>query len=430
MNFGISALKYRFTKEKKKRWETVLIALAILFGLGSLLALYIMIMTGIFIAGTSFNQPEIILTIAFLSSQMVILFFGMFYIIGSFYFSHDLDTLVPLPLRPYEVIGSKFVVVMINEYITALPIILPPLLIYGIGTGQGLFYWIKGLFLTLAAPVIPLIIGAVFVMLLMRVANLRRNKDILTIIGGFAGIVIALGFNFLIQRMPKSGGNEFIKNLLESQYGLIQEIGRKFPPSIWATMGLADNGLVGLGYFALFIGVSLVLFAALLWLANLVFYKALLAGQEVARKKKALTAVEAARQYDRVSSPVTAILKREWKLMLRTPVYVINGLTGALIGPFMIIVIFFARSSDRRRCRNYESHKRPFLRSVCRACRAGPYAFHFRHESCGLHLCLKGGKNALGSEDDTCFRKAAGNGKISAGLYGIGSGHLIHNCCP
>ncbi len=346
MNFGISALKYRFTKEKKKRWEPILIGVAILLGVGPLLAFYVLGMTGIFAVGVALNQPEIVLTITFMLSQMVVLFFGMFYIIGNFYFSHDIETLVPLPLKPYEVVGSKFLVVMVNEYITVLPILLPPLFIYGIGTGQGLFYWLKGFLLILAAPVMPLILGAVFIMLLMRVVNLKRNKDLFAIIGGFAGVLLALGVNFFVQRIPKTAGQDYFQNLLESNMGMIREIGRRFPPSIWATRGLADNGLLGFGYFALFIGVSLLLFAALLWLGNLVFYKALLAGQEVSRKRKVPTAREAELLYQKVSSPVSAIIKREWKLLLRTPVYVINGLTGAFIGPFMLLVLLFAQGSS------------------------------------------------------------------------------------
>ncbi|NJD01856.1 MAG: hypothetical protein FIA99_04500, partial [Ruminiclostridium sp.] len=302
MNFGISALKYRFTKEKKKRWETVLIGLAILMGFGPLLAVYLLLMTGIFAAGVSLNQPEIVLTIAFMASQMVVLFFGMFYIIGGFYFSQDLETLVPLPLKPYEVIGGKFSVIMVNEYITALPILLPPILIYGLGTGHGLIYWLKGFVLILAAPVIPLTLGAVFIMLLMRVVNLKRNKDLLAIIGGFVGVLLALSINFFIQGAVKSDEKDFIKNILESKLDLIDEIGRRFPPGIWATHGLADSGLSGLGYFMLFAGVSILLFAALLWLGNLIFYKALLAGQEVSRKRRISSDRETDLMYKKVSS--------------------------------------------------------------------------------------------------------------------------------
>lgn len=348
INFGLSALKYRFTREKKKRWEPILILAAIVFGFAPLIVMYSLMMTGIFVAGNSLAnpQPEMVITVAFLLSQLVILFFGMFYIMGSFYFLQDLETLIPLPLKPYEVMGSKFLIVMVNEYLTALPLLLPPLLIYGIGMGEGLLYWIKCIFMMLAAPVFPLAIGTVFIMLLMRVVNLRKSKDLLAIIGGFAGLMLALGINFFIQAIPKSGGTEYIKNLLESQSGLITEIGSKFPPSIWATFGLSDNGLAGLGYFILFMGTSIALFIFLLWLSNLVFYKALLAGQEVSRKRKTLTGAEVTRQYNKETSPVTAILIREWKLMLRTPIYAINGLTGAIMGPFIILIMFFAKGRD------------------------------------------------------------------------------------
>lgn len=347
MNFGISALKYQFTKEKKKRWEPILIVSALLLGLGPILVGYIFLMAGMFMAGVSLNHPELVLKLAFLASQAIIMFFGMFYIIGSFYFSHDLDTLVPLPLKPYEVIGSKFVVIMVNEYLTALPVLIPPIIIFGIGTSQGLFYWVKGLLMMLAAPIIPLVISAVIVMLLMRVINLRRNKDLLAIVGGFLGVGIALGFNFFIQKIPGAAGKGNLQELLQNQAGLIDSIGRKFPPCIWAAFGLADNGLYGFSSFILFIGVSLLMLAALLWLANMVFYKALLAGQEVTRKRKVITKSELNRQYGVMSSPVLAIVRREWKLLLRTPVYAINGLVGALMGPFMVLVIFFAKNSDK-----------------------------------------------------------------------------------
>lgn len=361
INFGISAMKYRFTREKKKRWEPILILSAVVFGFAPLVVMYTFLMIGIFMAGNSLAnpQPEIVLTIAFLASQMVILFFGLFYIMGSFYFSQDLETLVPLPLKPYEVLGSKFLIVMINEYLTALPLLLPPLLVYGIGMGEGILYWLKCIFMILAAPVFPLAIGAVFIMLLMRVVNLRKNKDLLAIVGGFAGLVLALGVNFFIQRMPKGDPAGFLKDLLESQSGLIMEIGRKFPPSIWATFGLADNGLGGLGYFALFMGTSITLFLVLLWLSNLVFYKALLAGQEVSRKRRMLTGAEVTRQYSKVASPVTAILVREWKLLLRTPIYVINGLAGAIMGPFIIVIMFFARGSDQEATQIFEAVSNP-----------------------------------------------------------------------
>lgn len=345
LNFGISALKYRFTREKKKRWEPILIAFAILVGAAPLLALYSFLMFSIFMGGLSLEQPqpEMVLTVAFLFAQVLVLIFGMFYLMGSFYFSQDMNILVPMPLKPYEVLGSKFTVIMVNELITVLPILIPPMIIYGVGTGQGLVYWLKSLLLLVTAPVIPLVLGSVFIVLLMRVVNVRRYKDLLAIIGGIFGLLLALGFNLFFQQIPQNGGEEYLNNLIRSKAGLVNELGQKFPPSLWATFGLSDNGARGWGYFLLFLAVAIGLFAVLLWLANRVFYRGLLAGQEVVRKRKVLTREDMEKRYGKASGAVKAIFNREWKLLLRTPVYVINGLAGSLIGPIIIVFAFMTK---------------------------------------------------------------------------------------
>lgn len=347
VNYGVSALKYRFTREKKKLWEPILIAVVIPVALLPMLVLYTLLMSGFFVAGSAMHQPEIILTVSFLFSQLVILLFGIFYIMGMFYFSQDLESLVPLPLKPYEVIGGKFAVVTINEYLTSMPILLPPLIIFGIGTGQGLFYWIKGLLLLFAAPALPLTIASLVIMLLMRFINFRRYKDLLAIVGGFAIFIFAMSFSMFMQKVPENADSDFVNNLLVSQSGLIELIGRSFPPSIWVTRALSDSGFTGLGYLLLFLAVCILLFVLLLWLSNRVFYQALLAGQEVARKKRVYSTIQMNQRYGKVSSPILAIMKREWKLLVRTPIYVLNGLTGSIMGPIIILITFFARGNDK-----------------------------------------------------------------------------------
>jgi len=359
VNYGISALKYRFTREKKKLWEPILIAVVIVISLLPLLTMYTLMMSGIFAAGTVLNQPEIVLTIAFLFTQLVILFFGIFYIMGMFYFSQDLESLVPLPLKPYEVVGGKFAVVMVNEYLTALPILLPPLIIYGAGTGQGLFFWIKSLLLIIVSPIIPLAAAALIIMVLMRFINFRRYKDLFAIIGGFAAIFLGVGISMFSQNLSRAGEPDFFNNLVLSQSGLIELIGSRFPPSIWATKGLSEGGFAGLGYLILFFAVSVLLFLLLLWLSNALFYKALLAGQEVTRRKRVMTGEQLNRQYKKVTSPVSAIMAREWKILFRTPIYALNGLAGTLMGPIMVLVMFFAQGSDEDATQLFEAINSP-----------------------------------------------------------------------
>lgn len=344
VNYGISALKYRFTREKKKLWEPVLIAVVIAVSIVPLLVLYTGLMISLFAAGTLMGQPEIILTLSLLLAQITILIFGLFYVMGTFYFSSDMDSFVPLPLKPYEVIGGKFAVIMVNEYLTSMPILLPPLIIYGIGTAQGLLYWIKSLLLVLTVPVLPLTAAALFIMLMMRFINLRKYKDALAIIGGIAILILSIGFSMYMQKMPDN--SEELQNFFTGTTGLADMVGERFPPLLWAVRGLTESGLTGIGYLLLFMCTCAVLFILLMMLANKVFYKALLAGQEVSRRKKALTDQQKQKRYGRISGQVPAMMKREWKLLVRTPIYVMNGLVGVIVGPFIFILMMLVQGSE------------------------------------------------------------------------------------
>ena len=359
VNYGISALKYRFTREKRKLWEPILIAVAIFVGLVPLLFLYTIMMSGVFAAGAVMGQPEIVLVTAFLFAQLVIFFFGIPYIMGTFYFSQDMESLVPLPLKPYEVIGGKFAVIMINEYLTALPVLLPPVIIYGAGTGQNLLYWLKALLLMLLAPVIPIAAASVIIVALMRFINFRRYKDLLAVIGGLLVIALSIGLNFFIQNLSRSGDPEFIKRFLAERPDLVELIGDKFPPSVWAAKGLSAAGIEGFGYFLLFLAVSAAFLLFLLWLSNKFFYKSLLAGQEVTRKRRRLTGAELDRQYEHKESAVSALMQKEWKLLFRTPVYALNGLTGFIIGPLIILIMLFTQKGNEDSMQLFELIKSP-----------------------------------------------------------------------
>lgn len=345
--FGLSALKYRFTKEKKRLWEPILVALSIIVGGGVIVFFLSLFMYGFFLASKVIGKPELVITIAFMGSQFVVLFFGIAYILGTFYFARDMDILIPLPIKPWHVLGSKFALVMFGEYLTVLPLLLPAVIIYGTGTGQGLFYWIKSLVVIFAAPIIPLSIAAIFVVVMMRFINVRKSKDILTVIGSFFAILMAMGWNALIQRIPKTGGQEdFYGGLLKARMGLIEQTIQKYPPGIWVTNGLSNTGINGLGDMLLFLGVSTLLFIVLMWLGDRVFYKSFLSGQEVVRRRKVLSEVEFDRRFGKIYSPIRSIFQREWRIFLRTPVFIVNGITGMVIAPFLIIIPLITNSEE------------------------------------------------------------------------------------
>jgi len=209
-----------------------------------------------------------------------------------------------------------------------------------------LFYWLKAIILALTAPILPLAIAALFVVVIMRFINIRKNKDLLMIIGSFLGIFLGLAINFFVQQIPEGSEEEFIRNLVESQKELIKSIGAKFPPSLWATYSLSEPGFSSLGYFTLFVGISILLLGALIWIGNRIFYKGLLSGQEIHRRNKSLSTQQLEDRSTKTSSPLAALFWKEWRLFLRTPIYVMNGLVGMLIVPLFMLMPLFTQEGE------------------------------------------------------------------------------------
>jgi len=338
-NFGLAILKHRLFKEKKDRWLVALFGLA---AVGVLPTLYgiVLLIKGAYLLLAPMGQERALLSLGVLAGQLLILLFGIYYVISAFYFSRDLEMLIPLPLRPSEVMISKFGVIMINEYLTVMAFVLPVVITYGVLARGGVGYWVNAVLVYLALPVIPLAIVSVLVVAMMRFINVSRKKDILILIGSILLIVLALGLQFAARGAPDREMNgQAIADLIASPDSLLNRVGSKFPPSIWAAKaiagGFSGEGLVNL---ALLLGTSLAFFAGIVVLAEKLFYRGLIGLGETTGKKRRLTRDEMSRRVTSGRRAGAAVFGREWKIMNRTPIFLLNGVLVVIIVPVLFIV--------------------------------------------------------------------------------------------
>ena len=348
-NFGWSILRHRVFVQRRDLWLVPLILLGVV-GFVPVLVLYVRLVGDGYDLLASIGQQKALLTLAVLAGQLIILVFGLFYLIATFYFSRDLEYLVSLPLKPSQVMLSKFIVVLVNEYLTVAPIILPIVIVYGVKSGGRLAYWPSLLLVYLLLPVIPLTASGLAVVGMMRIINIGRRKDLLIVLGSLVLLAAALVFQFGLSRAAGSGEIDAEKALalIASPDGLVQTIGRKVPPSIWATRFLHEGPVTASGLTGLVLlgGFSLLLFGGLLAGSQRLFYKGLVGLSERggsagrARGRKAI----------KISSghhPVRAIFLREFRLMNRTPIFLLNGVLGVLMIPLIFaLTMSSSRSTD------------------------------------------------------------------------------------
>jgi ABC-2 type transport system permease protein len=339
-NFGLAVLHHRLFREKKDRWLVPLFAFAFLSVLPSLYGLVLLIQS-LFLALKPLGQERALLTLGVLGGQLFILLFGLYYVISAFYFSRDLEFLIPMPLKPFEVMASKFAVILVNEYLTVLVIVVPVLAGYGVLARGGLPYWTNAVLVYLFLPVIPLAVVSILVVILMRLINLSRKKDALILIGSILLIVFGIGIQFVLGR-PAHGkpDTQAMTAFFTSPDSLLNVIGKRFPPSIWATKAIAGGfSATGLLTLALFVGTSVLLFAGILVLSERLFYRGLVGLGEVSARRRALSAAQMSQRISSGRHPVRAIFAREWRLMNRTPIFLLNGVLVVVIVPVVFVLM-------------------------------------------------------------------------------------------
>ena len=340
-NFALALLKHKVLKQRKDFWLVALFALGMVSVI-PVIVLYFRLLGLVFSLLRSQGQETALLTLAILAGQLLILVFGLFYVLSAFYFSRDLEFLVSLPARPYEVIAAKFGVILVNEYLTVVFLVVPAFIVFGVQAAKPLAYWPLAGLVFLLLPVIPLALSGLLVMAMMRVVNVSRKKDFFLLAGSLALIT---GVLFLQLGLAGNRSPEELLKFFTAADGLARLVGEKFPPCIWASRLLAAGFRGrGPGYLALFGGLSVAVLLLLLWAAEKLFYRGLIGLSEMAARRKKLSPAALAARFTRRHSAWAAILLREWKLMNRTPIFLLNGIVSVVLIPVMLF--FMLRSSS------------------------------------------------------------------------------------
>ncbi len=337
-------------KNKLKNRESIVHIVIVLIALISLLPTYYFLVSGlsnIFTVYLNVGQKSMFLLTGILLGQMIVLFFGILYVMSKYYFSSDLNILVPLPLRPKEIVGAKFVSLLIYEYLTLLPILLPFIIIYGIKSDMNILYWLYSTIIILFVPVIPLCISSIIVMFFMRYTNIRGKRDLLRTIGYIVLIIALITIQLKLQSIAERAvaDEDFLYKLITDSTFLARRLGIVFPPSMWAALSLSDlSSMSGFLYLLLFVIVSILMFFIMLFLSDRVFFKGLIGNLEVSTSKRAARVRE--RDFQRSSPPYIALAMKEIKMLARTPVYLMNSIGGVIIVPIVMILPFFMEDEE------------------------------------------------------------------------------------
>ena len=375
-SFGISAIRAKARKNKLEYLKLGGLGLIIAASVAPSLWLYSKLLIKGYDLLAPLGQSGAILALGIVMVSSMIFFFGIFYVINFFYLAEDAQSLLALPLSGWQVLGARFSVVIAYEFLTQLPFILPPLLIFGIRSDATLIYWIYAIIGLLFIPLLPLSLATIPTVVIMRFANLGRRKDLFKILGGLIVIALAIGYQFLFQN---SGGNTtdpaFLQKLLTDPNGLVNLISHVFPSTKYLGLALTHaDKVAGLINLLIFLAISLVA-VALAWLAgDQLYFKGLVGSSETTTRRKSLTSSD----YQRLSqgSPVLlAYCMKEIRLLIRVPSYFMNCVVTNLLLPVVVVIPFLLQSRNQEISPLYELVSQPEGQKILMAVIIGAVIF-------------------------------------------------------
>ena len=149
------------------------------------------------------GQPILFLNSFFLLFINIIIFQIILASTNVYFFSKDLEVLLPLPLKSEELLISKFNTIVVNLYFSELIFAFFPLIIYGICTYAGIIYYVYLFLILLIFPILPTLFISIITMFFMKLSKFIKNKDAFQ-------IIITLIFIFIMFRVEFKLGSTII----------------------------------------------------------------------------------------------------------------------------------------------------------------------------------------------------------------------------
>lgn len=249
-----------------------------------------------------------------ITCALIVLIFGIIFLISTLYLSKDTDFFSVLPVKSHVVFAAKLAFVYIMETALVAALMLPLLIAYGIIINAWAWYYVITFLLIFIVPAMPLVLSAILGIPVMFIASRLKNRDVVALL--FYMILFGALFGVYIYFIWAMGS--ISQEAILSLFNNISAILNAFYPYkalAYAACGFDSFGLsTGLSAVVnvlIFIGISVALFAILLFAAKYMYSQSVKANNQTDNSK-------AKKSEFKTATSFRALVKREYLSSMRT----------------------------------------------------------------------------------------------------------------
>lgn len=287
----------------------------------------------------SVNQAALVLGVFLLSIGFLVLIQTVSSTMNLFYFSKDIENILPLPVKPHQILIAKFNVLLITEYFTIIMFALAPFIIYGVLTGAGALFYLYGALILLIFPILPAVVSALLVVVIMSFAKTIKNKEKLQVIGTILIVAFVLGFQFAFSGQQEMNTEQLVSALTQVN-GTVDIINNYFITLEPATQALTDyNTIQGLFALLKIAGISLGAYIVFILITNKMYLRGVVGASVSGKKHKR---VKKNMQYKKKKA-LSTYVNKELIMLMKNPIYFMQCVLPAVLIPIVFAVMFLIK---------------------------------------------------------------------------------------
>ena len=266
--------------------------------------------------------------------------------INILYFTKDSEYILPLPLKPYQIILARTNVMLIAEYVIIFLIGFIPLVMYGILTGAGIVYYITTILAVVLIPILPVLLISMLVMFIMSFARLTKNRNRFQLFATLLVLAIIIALSISTSGMKQDLTNEEMAQMVVQANGMIELVKGYIPTIDYLMEALTTNSLfTAIVEVLKTLGITIIGFIVYMLIAQKIYFKGLvgnLFGGGASNTNKKINQKEY-----KNSKLYKSYVGKEFKNMARNPVFLMQCLIPAILIPIiMVIITYTGISSD------------------------------------------------------------------------------------
>ena len=315
--------------KKRKAWILGFTVFVLLF-----VVLPVTVMTGIFTFLTTaklseYGHPEFGVKLMYGLISIFTVVFGINVIFNELYFEDDISYLLPLPLKPEELVLSRFFAVFIGENMMQFAVVIAVVTGFGIAHPMNVLQWIFALAGGFLLPIIPTAVIAIIGMLLMTFTRFIKKKEtvrrisfaiILLILAAGAVMLVSIDIEDIVTYIIEGTAVDIL---------FVRILDVLFPQTGMIASFMASGSVLPLLIYAVICVISVLLLAVA---AHFFYMESVTRLNETTHVQK-----NAASSVPSVSRTAgMTLFVKEMRMLVRTPAFMANCVAANFVWPVFV----------------------------------------------------------------------------------------------